>query len=362
MRILSLDGGGIRGIVSLAILEALSKQTTDSRWLDTVNLFAGNSTGGLIALGLANNVSIEDLKALYIIHGASIFRSRWPGMLKLIANAFRARYRLDPLEQHVRDVLKDATLGDLPRKVMIASFDVIGREKDLGAAQHQQRWRAKFFHNFDGLGNSSESGPQCDWNQPAWKVALYTASAPVFFPIIDGYVDGGVAANNPSMAALALTQDPRYFSARESSLDRQAPAARRIAGEFPTFIAARRAPAIPSEVRLLSIGTGQSHDKIAAPRNGRKSWGFLSWINPFGKPGTPLLSVMMEGDTNVPHFQCAAILGNNQRRIQINFDSGRTFDMDEPSQIPELLAYLDTPAVKEQIAEVALWLDTVWRT
>ncbi len=60
---------------------------------------------------------------------------------------------------------------------------------------------AKALSHFHGPGN--------DRKELAYKVGLYTAAAPTYFPAVDGYVDGGVYANNPSMCALAQTQDQR---------------------------------------------------------------------------------------------------------------------------------------------------------
>lgn len=62
-RILSLDGGGIRGLLSLVLLERLAAQAPG--WLRKVHLLAGTSTGGIIALGLAHGVPLADIRALY---------------------------------------------------------------------------------------------------------------------------------------------------------------------------------------------------------------------------------------------------------------------------------------------------------
>ena len=64
-RILSLDGGGIRGIVPLVLMQRLSEEAGLGGWLDSADLLAGTSTGGLTALGLARWIPIEELRALY---------------------------------------------------------------------------------------------------------------------------------------------------------------------------------------------------------------------------------------------------------------------------------------------------------
>ena len=74
-RILSFDGGGIRGLLSLVVLERLDAEVPG--WLDSVDLLAGTSTGGTIALGLAHGVPVPTLRALYEDKGPKIFDDSW---------------------------------------------------------------------------------------------------------------------------------------------------------------------------------------------------------------------------------------------------------------------------------------------
>jgi patatin-like phospholipase/acyl hydrolase len=74
-RILSLDGGGIRGLLSAVILERLERLAPG--WLDQVDLIAGTSTGGILALGLAHGVQPAELRKLYFEKGKKIFDDSW---------------------------------------------------------------------------------------------------------------------------------------------------------------------------------------------------------------------------------------------------------------------------------------------
>ena len=85
--ILSLDGGGIRGLLTAIILERLN--LTNPGWLDKVDLLAGTSTGGIIALGLANGLTPTQLRNLYQKKGEKIFDDSWLDDLKDIGGSDR---------------------------------------------------------------------------------------------------------------------------------------------------------------------------------------------------------------------------------------------------------------------------------
>lgn len=79
-KILSIDGGGLRGVISLAILERLDVAVPN--WRKDINMFAGTSTGGLIALGLAKGMIPTELMNVYVDRGAFIFqKSLWQDIL-----------------------------------------------------------------------------------------------------------------------------------------------------------------------------------------------------------------------------------------------------------------------------------------
>jgi patatin-like phospholipase/acyl hydrolase len=106
---------------------------------------------------------------------------------------------------------------------------------------------------------------------------MRTSAAPTYFPSYQGYVDGGVVANNPSLSALATALDGR---AGGQSLE---------------------------NIFLLSLGTGQSPNFVDT-KNGDKDWGFSQWAK-------PLVSMMIDGSMGVADFQCQQLLGERYRRV-----------------------------------------------
>jgi patatin-like phospholipase/acyl hydrolase len=180
-RILSIDGGGIRGLLSLILLQRLEKGFP--RWLDKTDLLAGTSTGGIVALGLAHGATVTELRRLYEERGKRIFDDSWWDDLCDLGKTRGADYKTKNLETEVRRLLGNAKLKDLDKRVLIPTFDLDNEKPE------ERSWAPKFFHNFPGEDSDGE--------QLAYKVALYTSAAPTYFPSVDGYIDGGVVANNP---------------------------------------------------------------------------------------------------------------------------------------------------------------------
>ncbi|MBK8985690.1 MAG: patatin-like phospholipase family protein [Chloroflexi bacterium] len=235
-RILSLDGGGIRGLLTLVLLQKLDKLVAD--WLSRVDLIAGTSTGGIIALALAHGLPPGEIRKLYEEKCGVIFDDSWLDDLLDVGNLRGAAYDNKGLRREVRRILGDTKLKDLGKNVLISTFD-LDNEAEEPAQRH---WKAKYFHNFAGADSDGEA--------LTYQVALYTSAAPSYFPAVDGYVDGGVVTNNPSMAALAQTQDSRAHIENRPALD---------------------------EIALLSIGTGQQLYRIEGKR---LDWG---WGNGRGR-------------------------------------------------------------------------------
>ena len=347
-RILALDGGGIRGIITIGLLKRLEAESGVDL-IKNVDLIAGTSTGGLIALGLAAGLPLTDIEKLYRERGEAIFSSMWPRYLRYVKNLFTARYDNRVLAQAIADQLgQKTTLGDLHHKVLICAFDLKG-------SKEVPHWKAKFFHNLEG----NDNGPtvqDSDWNQLARNVALFTASAPVYFPSVQGFVDGGVVASNPSMAALAQTQDARYFdTSSRGSL-------------HPTYKDShpgshsqkRHAPRIPDDIVLLSLGTGENQHRISKAQ--KLKWGYLSWIWPLGKQGAPLLSLMLDGDAKVASYQCEQLLGKNFCRLQVIFGDRDIIDMDQADKdnIQKMDGYVQECTGKLEFKKAVDWICANW--
>src|SRR5262245_29493544 len=118
-RILSFDGGGIRGLLTLAMLKKI--QTAVPTLVSQADLFAGTSTGGIIALGLAAGKTVDELIRLYLDNGKKIFDDSWLDDLVDLGKIAGADYDQDNLKKILQKIFGPITLEDLPKKVLIPS-------------------------------------------------------------------------------------------------------------------------------------------------------------------------------------------------------------------------------------------------
>lgn len=197
LRILSIDGGGIRGILPAKVLALCEEEFTSGRPAgEFFDYIAGTSTGGIIALGLSIGMSAKDVLRLYVDNGATIFPPRlnleWL-IAQSIQNAWHfcrdlTRYKYDrkALEECLNQAFDDRRLGEVERRLVIPSFDEFN-EVTLFKTPHHPDY-----------GN--------DWKYSLVQIALSTAAAPTFFSTYKNgdrqFADGGVWANNPIMTAL----------------------------------------------------------------------------------------------------------------------------------------------------------------
>jgi patatin-like phospholipase/acyl hydrolase len=251
IRILTFDGGGICGLLDLYILKRL--QEVCPSVLD-VDLLAGTSTGGLIAMGLAQGDKLDDLIALYENEGPTIFHRNILG----VGGLTHCRYDNDGYRRLLGRHFGDRKLGDLKKKVLVPTFCV------NSAVKRVHCWKPKIFVNFPE--------DEYDRYELCINVALYTSAAPTYFPIADYYIDGGVVSNNPSMCALAgVLADNKSIS----------------------------------DIKLMSFGTGLC-PKFIQSKNG--SWGLMQW-------GSRLVDIMIGGSELIQDYQCRAILGDRYLRV-----------------------------------------------
>jgi patatin-like phospholipase/acyl hydrolase len=303
-RILSLDGGGIRGIVQAILIERLNSNVPG--WLSRVDLFAGTSTGGVLALALARGLDPADIRRLYEETGPRIFDDTWADDLRDFGKVLGAQYQSRNLLRELKSVFGGDTLGRLRKRVLVTTFDLDNEEKN----PRRRRWKPKLFHNFPGR--------DTDRDVLAYRLAAYACAAPTYFPSIDGYVDGGLYANNPSMCALAQSQDTRYL---------------------------RRPPSV-RDVTLLSLGTGTS---LRCIRGKSLDWGYLQWAR-------PLIEIMMDGVSGIADYQCEKLLGKNYHRMAPVFPPGTAVPMDAVRRIPELVAFADSIDIRGATG----WLRKRW--
>lgn len=181
-QVLAIDGGGLKGIFAAAALAAL-EEDFDSRVVDQFDIIAGTSTGGLIALGLGAGMTAAEVLSFYLEHERLIFPTgpmRWRKRL-------RRPYSAEPLRVALEERFGDRPFGESVVRLVIPSFDLANDDVYVFRTPHHERLRR-------------------DWKERVVDVALATSAAPTFLPAHrlreHRLVDGGVWANNPSMAGV----------------------------------------------------------------------------------------------------------------------------------------------------------------
>lgn len=183
--VLSIDGGGIKGIFSAAILAHL-EEDLGINITDSFDLIVGTSTGGIIALALGIGIRSSEIVKFYVNNGNKIFPSkRFLGLRQWICNKFDA----EPLKQSLIACFDEKLLGESKKRLVIPSYNIGEDDVYLFKTSHHERLKR-------------------DYRVPIWKVAMATSAAPTYFPSfreVDNIrlVDGGVWANNPIMVGIA---------------------------------------------------------------------------------------------------------------------------------------------------------------
>ena len=184
-QILSLDGGGFKGLFSAAML-AQMEDALGIRVADHFDLITGTSTGGIIALGLGLGLSPREIVQFYVSEGPKVFRKAplWTAAKGL----FRSKYAQDPLKEALQRYFADRLVCDSRKRLVIPSYNLAKGEVYVFKTPHHPRLLV-------------------DGKVPMWKVALATSAAPTYFPCcehVDGMrlVDGGLWANNPTMVGI----------------------------------------------------------------------------------------------------------------------------------------------------------------
>lgn len=189
LRILSIDGGGLRGIYAASLIAeweaALGLSGKTHRYFDYI---AGTSTGAVIGLGLALGKPATEIIDLYVNHGRKVFPTQLFGIPRRLLQNVWHPYRHSAFEDLLREGLGDAEFGDLPVRMCVPSCD-----GTLG-----ETWIFKTPHHEDF---------KSDWRRPAAEIARASSAAPTFLrPLLSGgnaFLDGGLFVNNPVMVAVA---------------------------------------------------------------------------------------------------------------------------------------------------------------
>ena len=256
-KILSIDGGGIRGVIPAVVLADIEHRT-GRPVTELFDLVAGTSTGGILALGLARPgdgggpaYDAAALVGLYEEHGATIFRrSPWRRFIAL-ENLLDEKFPADGLESVLRRYFGDTTMSQALTEVLVTSYDI----------EHRQPYLFKR--------HKARSDPRREW--PMWRAARATSAAPTYFepaslPYNGGkdhlaLVDGGLYANNPAMCG--------YVEARKLWPDEK-------------------------DFLVVSLGTGELTRSI--PYDDAKDWGLAKWAQ-------PIMGVVFDGVSDAVDYQ-----------------------------------------------------------
>jgi uncharacterized protein len=199
-QVLSLDGGGVRGLFVAATLAAL-EEDLELQLVDHFDLIVGTSTGGILALALGAGIPPAEILCFYQQHKDEIFRNPlgWRGLRAMV----RAKYPSRRLERPLREIFGERLLGESRVPLVIPAYNIGDNAVYLFKTPHHDRLRR-------------------DHRVPMWQVAMATAAAPTFFPAFrlpegrERLVDGGVWANNPAM--VGVTEAVSMFRADLSQI------------------------------------------------------------------------------------------------------------------------------------------------
>jgi hypothetical protein len=205
-KLLAIDGGGIRGVMSLGILEKIEQTVGQPLW-QYFDYVAGTSTGAIIAAGLARGMSVAELIRFYRDAGPDMFeRTRFLKRLNSL-------YRNGPLEQKLKQVFGEATdlkPGHLKTLLLVVTRNVTTDSPWPVSSNPEAKYNAL-------------SRDDCNLCIPLWKLVRASTAAPIFFPpevveLVPGdekrtfvFVDGGVTPyNNPAFLLFRFATDPAY--------------------------------------------------------------------------------------------------------------------------------------------------------
>ncbi|HET9440715.1 MAG TPA: patatin-like phospholipase family protein [Longimicrobiales bacterium] len=269
--ILSIDGGGIRGIIPALVIAAIEKRT-GRRAAELFDFFAGTSTGGIIALAL--NVPGENGKPRYTADElADFYRQRGANIFdrSFVKRITSGQGWVDEVYDHrpLNRILQEYFGGALPMRsalkpVMVSTYDLHNR-------------KPRFLKSFN---------PE-HYALPMWLAARATSAAPTYFepadiPIESGrsvLVDGGVFVNNP--AASAYAEAVRGWK--------------------------------NEDILVVSVGTGSETDSYDYGE--AQTWGKLEWVS-------PLIHLVFDGVSDAVDYQMTQMLGDRFVRLQVTLQYG----------------------------------------
>lgn len=313
IRILSIDGGGIRGILPGVILtfieeQLMAKEGPDVRLSDYFDMIAGTSTGGILTCtyllpardkdGRVSSrpaLTAKEAVNIYLDRGDEIFGLSMWQKIKSKGGLADEKYDATQLEKALKDYFGETMLSELLKPCLITSYDIKSR-------------RAHFFNQVDAL-----KSPTHDYK--VRDVARATSAAPTYFEVSNiqseyglpyPLIDGGVFANNPTMCAYAEARSTRFSEVLKDADKTDNPFAK--------------------DMIIVSIGTGSSPKPYQY--KDAKDWGMIQWIQ-------PVIDIMMSGNSETVHYQLRKIwettgTPDNYTRLEPSLHDAKS-DMDDAS-------------------------------
>lgn len=282
MRILSIDGGGIRGVFAANLLKRI-RDAHGIRFHEAFDLIVGTSSGAITAAALSVDYPLEKVTELFDDSAGRVFKRRWYGAFGL----FASRYDKASLAAELRKVFGERKMSDALTLLLIPATKLETGDIHLFESRHLQLER--------GIVTDSRHVKMVD-------AVLASCAAPSFFSPheVDGklMVDGGLWANNPAMLGL---------------LD----AMLRVKPDF-------------KDVRILSIGAGSGYHPYAFKRRLPISWGVLTGLG-LMKPYELLMTLQANSFTKFP-----SIVLSGEQFLRLNFENQHKVRLDNLRTIPEL--------------------------
>jgi patatin-like phospholipase/acyl hydrolase len=253
MRVLAIDGGGIRGLIPALVLTELERRA-GRRVFELFDLIAGTSTGGILACALCapEPLPASEIVTLYEEDGPEIFERSLFQRIRSANGLLDEKYNSAGLDHELERFVAQKRLKESRPDLIVPAYDTA-----LPGPYFFKTTKAR------------EAPEEHDF--PLSVVARATAAAPTYFEALEvgdkSLIDGGVFATNPAMCALAEVLNREDVRARD--------------------------------VVLLSLGCGQrtethSFDEI-------KDWGLAAWAR-------PILDVVFDGVSDAVNYQLERVL------------------------------------------------------
>lgn len=306
-RILSLDGGGVRGYLSALILEKIEKNLNEARDEDIplghrFDLITGTSTGGIIALGLAIEKGYaSDVVDFYEHHANHIFSKRRHDKWRPWQRWTRPKYDSESLKKTLQCFYRKKTLNDVCVDVCIPAVALQTGMPRL--------YKSDYFGRNKGRVDES-----------LVDIALATSAAPTYFaahtPKHSGLlVDGGLCANNPVLIAIIDALNFERISQRGTE-----------------------APASLRDLSVLSIGTGKQcglpFDARSLKNAGPWQWG-LPKVLFSARSTVPSIELFMQAQSHLADAQARFLLPKG-KYTRINPNLGHPYELDDVEGMTEL--------------------------